>query len=41
VLEQGADANAKNEKGSTALMIAAEEGRTEIVDILKQAGARR
>lgn len=40
-LKQGADVNAKSKKGTTALMVAAERGHTEIVDILKRAGARR
>ena len=41
LIDAGADANAETEEGKTALMIAAEQGRTEIVDIIKQAGARR
>ncbi len=41
LLKQGADANAEIEDGKTALLIAAGEGRTEIVDILKKAGAKR
>jgi ankyrin repeat protein len=32
--------NAKDEDGDTALMCAEEKGHTEIVEILKQAGAR-
>jgi ankyrin repeat protein len=32
--------NAKNNDGTTALMFAEEEGHTEIVELLKKAGAR-
>ena len=39
LLEAGADVNAKGEDGKTALMIVEELGHTEIVDLLKQAGA--
>ena len=41
LIELGADVNAKHKNGATALMAAAGQGHTEIVDILKQAGARQ
>ncbi len=36
---EGADVNSKNDDGSTALSLAAEEGYTEIVELLINAGA--
>jgi TPR repeat protein len=39
LLEYGADVNAKNENGFTALMFAATLGHAEVVDILIKAGA--
>ena len=40
LLAQGADVNAKNNKGNTTLMWAKREGHKEIVRILKEAGAK-
>ena len=40
LLAQGADMNAKNDIGGTALMYAKEKGHKEIVRILKEAGAK-
>ena len=40
LLAAGADVNAKEKEGWTALMLAAEKGHTEIVQLLKQAGAK-
>ncbi len=40
LIETGADVNAKNNEGYTSLMIASLKGYTEIVEILKAAGAR-
>jgi ankyrin repeat protein len=40
LLAKGADANAKNSDSKTVLMLAESAGRTEIVRLLKQAGAR-
>ena len=40
LLDSGTDVNAKNNDGTTALMFAEEEGHTEIVELLKKAGAR-
>ena len=37
----GADVNAESEEGNTPLTWAAKSGHPEIVDILKQAGARQ
>lgn len=39
LLSQGANANARDEKGATALMLAASKGRDNIVQILLQAGS--
>ena len=39
LIDAGADINAKDEAGSTALMVASEYGRTEIVKLLIAAGA--
>ena len=41
LIEAGADVNAKDMNGDTALTWAAGPGHTEIVEILRQAGARR
>jgi len=40
LLVKGADANAKNNKGRTALMLAQKEAYKEIVHVLKEAGAK-
>jgi ankyrin repeat protein len=40
LIDAGADVNAKNKDGKTALMWAARYGHTEVAEILKQAGAR-
>ncbi len=40
LLEAGADVNAKDNDGSTALMTGEEVGHTEIVEMLKKAGAK-
>lgn len=40
LLAKGADVNAKNKSGRAALMYASEKGYTEIVKILKAAGAK-
>ena len=40
LLAKGADVNAKTNDGKTALMYAADKGYTEIVRLLKQAGAK-
>ncbi len=40
LLAHGADVDRKNIKGQTALAIAAEQGRLEVVALLKQAGAK-
>ena len=40
LLAKGADVNLKNSKGETALMIAKDKGKTEIVGILERAGAK-
>jgi len=39
-LKKGADANAKDEVGRTALICASEKQHTDIVSLLKNAGAR-
>jgi len=40
LLAKGADVNAKNNNGRTALMAAALKGHKQIVLLLKQAGAK-
>lgn len=40
LLENGADVNAKAINGYTALMCAMAKGHTEVVNLLKQAGAK-
>ena len=40
LLEAGADLNAKDKEGKTALMYAKEKNHTEIVHLLKKAGAK-
>ena len=40
LIAAGADVNAKDDDGWTALMYAAEKGYTEIIEILKAAGAK-
>ncbi len=40
LLAKGADVNAKGREGETALMWAEKHGRSEIVQLLKQAGAK-
>jgi ankyrin repeat protein len=40
LLANGAEVNAKTTDGSTALIIAVAHGHTEIVDFLKQHGAK-
>ena len=39
LLEKGADANAKNHEGTTALMVAAYKGSREIIAVLTERGA--
>ncbi len=39
LLDRGANINAKNDDGETALMIAADEGHTVIAQLLRDAGA--
>jgi ankyrin repeat protein len=39
LLENGADANAQSENGEMALKMAREQGRTEIMELLKAHGA--
>jgi len=41
LLESGADVNAKNKYGWTALILASEEGHKEIVELLKSYGAKK
>jgi len=40
LLDAGADVNAENNDSGTALMVAEDEGHTEIVELLKKAGAQ-
>ncbi len=40
LIAKGFDVNAKDSKGNTALMHATERGHMEIVQLLKQAGAK-
>lgn len=40
LLAKGADVNAKDKKGRTALMLAIGIGRTDVVELLKKAGAK-
>jgi ankyrin repeat protein len=40
LLDAGADVNVKDKEGRTGLMRAQEEGHTEIVELLKKAGAK-
>lgn len=40
LLNKGADMNAKNKNGWTASMLASKNGHTEIVQLLKKAGAK-
>jgi len=40
LLDAGADVNEKTDNGRSALLIAEEEGHTEIVELLKAAGAK-
>ena len=40
LLEMGADVNAKNENGATALSLASAKGREEVVELLREAGAK-
>ena len=40
LIEAGADVNAQDENGKTALMIAEEKEHIEIVRLLKEAGAK-
>ncbi len=40
LLEKGADVNAKDQNGTTALTIATGYGYTEIIELLKKAGAK-
>ena len=40
LIKAGADVNAKDNYGNTALILAAAKGHTEIVDLLKSAGAK-
>jgi ankyrin repeat protein len=41
LLAKGADINVKNSKGKTALVIAKDKGKTEIVGMLERAGAKK
>jgi ankyrin repeat protein len=40
LLAKGADVNVKNSKGKTALVIAKDKGKTEIVGMLERAGTK-
>jgi len=40
LLDAGADVKVRDNRGQTPLMIAAEEDQTQIVELLKQAGAK-
>jgi ankyrin repeat protein len=40
LLDKGADVNAKDKYGQTALKVAASQDHTLVVDLLKQAGAK-
>lgn len=40
LLDKGAEVNARNNLGETALMVASEKGYTKIVQLLKKAGQR-
>ena len=40
LLDAGADVNEKNNNDYTALMLAKEQGHTEIAEILRKAGAK-
>jgi ankyrin repeat protein len=40
LLEGGADVNAKDDDGQTALTVATQAGHTEIAEMLKKAGAK-
>jgi 26S proteasome non-ATPase regulatory subunit 10 len=40
LLAKGADINVRNSKGETALVIAKNKGKTEIVAMLERAGAK-